>query len=226
MAINPLALTIRAKKLGVLIMDARRASNKSIRECADAIGVSEQIFEEYESGSKAPSLPELELLAYNLNVPLDQFWSKNILSTGAIKKDGVKTERLIGLRQRIIGVLLRQARLDAGFTLEVLAEQAHFSPALLEAYELGEMPVPLPDLEVLTGLLNRPLKEFQDRRGPVSIWADQQHYVRDFLSLSPQLQAFVSKPVNRPYLELASRLSDMSVDKLRSIAEVLLEITF
>ena len=37
---------------------------------------------------------------------------------------------------------------------------------------------------------------------------------------------FVCKPVNRPYLELAMKLSGMSTDKLRSVAEDLLDITF
>jgi len=36
---------------------------------------------------------------------------------------------------------------------------------------------------------------------------------------------FISKPVNRPYLQLAQRLSEMSVEKLRMVAEGLLEIT-
>jgi hypothetical protein len=49
--------------------------------------------------------------------------------------------------------------------------------------------------------------------------------VDDFLELSPELQAFVSKPINRPYLELAQRLSEMSVDKLRSVGEGNLEVT-
>jgi len=39
------------------------------------------------------------------------------------------------------------------------------------------------------------------------------------------LLAFVLKPINLPYLELAKRLSEMSVDKLRDVAEGLLEIT-
>ena len=39
------------------------------------------------------------------------------------------------------------------------------------------------------------------------------------------MQQFVSKPVNQPYLELAQRLSEMSVERLRSVAEGLLEIT-
>jgi hypothetical protein len=40
------------------------------------------------------------------------------------------------------------------------------------------------------------------------------------------MQNFVCKPVNRPYLELAKKLSGMSTDKLRSLAEDILEITF
>jgi len=60
---------------------------------------------------------------------------------------------------------------------------------------------------------------------PVGRWVNQQQMVKDFLLLPPEIQAFVSKPVNRPYLELAQRLGDLSVDKLRSVAEVLLEIT-
>ena len=40
-----------------------------------------------------------------------------------------------------------------------------------------------------------------------------------------ELQGFVCKPINRPYLELAVRLSEMSVEKLRGVAEGLLEIT-
>jgi hypothetical protein len=40
-----------------------------------------------------------------------------------------------------------------------------------------------------------------------------------------ELQSFVVKPINQPYLELAQRLSEMSVEKLRAVAEGLLEIT-
>jgi hypothetical protein len=54
----------------------------------------------------------------------------------------------------------------------------------------------------------------------------QQEEIRDFLQLPDEIQAFVCKPVNRPYLELALKLSNMSTDKLRSVAEGLLDITF
>jgi transcriptional regulator with XRE-family HTH domain len=133
--------------------------------------------------------------------------------------------RALTLRQKMLGALLRQARLDVGMSLEMVAERAWTSPSLLEAYELGEEPIPLPDLEVLAGVLNRSATEFLDQRGPLGAGRREQRSLRDFQTLPPDLQAFVSKPINRPYLELALRLSEMSVDKLRAVAEGLLEIT-
>ena len=56
-------------------------------------------------------------------------------------------------------------------------------------------------------------------------WAVQKKAVEDFLELPVEMQLFVSKPINLPYLELAQRLSEMSVDRLRGVAEGLLEIT-
>ena len=50
--------------------------------------------------------------------------------------------------------------------------------------------------------------------------------IRDFLELPLELRQFVGMPVNRPYLDLAMKLSSMSKDKLRSVAEDLLDITF
>jgi hypothetical protein len=57
-------------------------------------------------------------------------------------------------------------------------------------------------------------------------WFAQQEAAQRFLELPVELQEFVAAPVNQPYLELAQELSEMSLDKLRSVAESLLEITF
>jgi transcriptional regulator with XRE-family HTH domain len=121
---------------------------------------------------------------------------------------------------------LRQARLEAGMSLETLAMNTEIEEARLEAYELGEEAVPLPELEALSGMLQRSIREFQDHHGPVGIWNAQQRALNSFLQLPLELQLFIAKPVNRPYLDLAARLSDMSVEKLRAVAEGLLEITY
>ena len=65
-----------------------------------------------------------------------------------------------------------------------------------------------------------------DRRGPIGQWMTSEETVKDFLEMPAELRQFVATPVNRPYLELAMKLSSMSRDKLRSVAEDLLDITF
>jgi transcriptional regulator with XRE-family HTH domain len=222
----PPEIILRAKILGALLRDARLEAGKTIEGCAQLIGVSNEVYEAYELGEKSPSLPELEGLAYYLEVPLEHFWETQALRAGKPEQKQPDMKLLILLRNRMVGALLRQARLDAGLSLEMLADRTHISTSQLEAYELGQEPVPLPFLEFLSSNLNRSIREFHDRQGPVGVWVTQQRALQDFMTLSVEMQEFVSKPINRPYLDLARRLSDMSVDKLRAVAEGLLEITY
>jgi len=226
MSVNPLARTIRAKKLGLLIYDARLAGRRNLDECASFIGISPETLQAYENGSQAPSLPELEILAYYLNTPLDHFWSRVSRSETAPERQITHPERLVNLRQRMIGASLRKLRSNANLTSREISDRTAIPEADLLAYELGEHPIPLTELESLVSALGSHMENFIDQRGPVGLWMNQQQAIQKFLELSPELQEFVCKPLNRPYLELAIRLSDLSVEKLRAIAEGLLEITY
>jgi transcriptional regulator with XRE-family HTH domain len=225
MSISPLARSIRAKKLGALIKDACMVSGESEETCAKWLGVSLADFESYESGELSPSLPELELLAYILDIPLGHFWEDVSLSHGDGARGSFNTRQFTQLRRRIIGAKLRQARTGRGLSLEEISANLKLDVETLSAYELGEQAVPLPVLESLASELGISIRDLQDQHGPVGSWIRQQRAVHEFLSLPPEMQAFVGKPVNLPYLELAQRLSDMSVEKLRAVAEGLLEIT-
>lgn len=218
-------ITIRTKKLGVLIRDVRLANRKGIEECADAIGVSKGVFRAYEQGRRAPSLPELEFLALFLDREIDHFWGKDALSNTAAPTGPLNITRLVGLRQRMIGALLRQARINANISLKELADQVSFPLARIRAYELGERPIPLPELEEMITVLGGRIENFFDKSGPIGQWMSQQQSIRDFIQLPSELQSFVCQPVNRPYLELASNLSKLPAEKLRSVAESLLDIT-
>jgi len=68
--VNPNLTKVRSKIIGVLLMDARLFSGKSIHECAGVIGVTDDVYESYEYGISSPSLPELETLAYFLKMPV------------------------------------------------------------------------------------------------------------------------------------------------------------
>ena len=219
-------VTLRSRKLGVLIRDARLAVRKTVPEFAQSVGVKPGILRAWEEGRKAPSLPELEILAFSLHLPLNHFWSKDTMSDDASVTGSMNLPALISIRQRLVGAMLRRQRETTSLPLKALSEQSGIPAARLKAYELGERPIPVPELEGLLALLGGQIESVFDQTGPVGQWMSQQKAVSDFLQLSPELQNFVSKPVNRPYLELALKLSGMSTEKLRSVAEDLLEITY
>jgi len=219
-------ITIRSKKLGVLIRDARMASRRSLKECADAIGLkSGAAFRSYEEGRKSPSLPELETLVYYLDLPIDHFWSKETKSDSPLPIETLDLPKLLAVRQRKIGALLRQERTNASISVRNLAHETGISGARIKAYELGERPIPIPELEVILSALGGRIETFFDRSGPIGQWMTNEEAIQSFLELPEELRDFASKPVNRPYLELAMKLSSMSKDKLRSVAEDLLDIT-
>jgi transcriptional regulator with XRE-family HTH domain len=222
---NKARITLRTKKLGVLIRDARIADRRSVEECANAIGVSRGVFRAYEQGRQAPSLQELETLVYFLDLPIDHFWGKDAISDDASPTEPLDLPRLTNLRQRMIGALLRQERMRASISMKALAEETGISLSRLKSYELGERSIPLPELEIMVNILGGRIDAFFDHSGPIGEWMVRERSIRDFLELPADIQAFVCLPVNRPYLELAMRLSNMSVEKLRSVAEGLLEIT-
>ena len=218
-------ITIRTKKLGLLIRDARLAARRTVTECAQAVGIKSGLFRAYEDGRKSPSLPELETLVYFLDLPIDHFWGKEVRSESAPAYESLDLPRLLAVRQRKIGALLRQERMNTSISIRNLAQETGTSSARIKAYELGEKAIPLPELEVLLKALGGRIESFFDRSGPIGQWLMNEEAIQNFLDLPMEMRQFVAVPVNRPYLELAMKLSNMSRDKLRSVAEDILDIT-
>jgi transcriptional regulator with XRE-family HTH domain len=217
---------VRSKKLGVLIRDARLAQRKTLKECASATGVTPGIFRAWEEGRRSPSLPELEILAYYFALPMGHFWSSDTRSDDAVATGGLNLPALVGIRQRVVGALLRQEREKASLSLQALGQETGLSTSKLKSYEQGERPIPLPELEGLMSILGGRVETLFDQNGPIGLWMAEKKAIAEFLQIPRELQDFVCKPVNRPYLELAVKLSGMATEKLRSVAENILDITF
>lgn len=218
-------IALRTRKLGVLIRDARIAERKNVTETAKAMGVTPALLRAYEEGRRAPSLPELEVLAFYLDLPIQHFWGSQAISDAASRTDPLDLNKLSAIRHRIIGATLRQKRQQASLSLKALAAETGISASRLTDYELGERAIPLPELEAILQVFGGRVESFFDQNGPVGRWMNEQEAIHSFLSLPPELRAFVCMPVNRPYLELARNLSGLSTEKLRSVAEGLLDIT-
>jgi transcriptional regulator with XRE-family HTH domain len=175
-------ITLRTKKLGLLIRDARMTERRTVKECAEAMGVTSALFHAYEEGRRAPSLPELETLVYYLKLPISHFWGKEVLSDLPSPVESLDLKRLIALRQRMIGALLRQERNNSNVSLKHISEQTGISVPRLKSYELGERPVPLPELESILGVMESRIETLFDQSGPIGQWMVNQRAMQKFLS--------------------------------------------
>ena len=222
---NPQAgQALRARILGVLMQEARLEARRTGEECAEAMGCPPDVYAAYEQGETSPSLPEIELLAYLLDVPPAHFWGEHSLAE--TKAAAPVAAGVTRLRDRIIGAQLRQTRTAANAKLKATADAVGLSSSRLTAYELGEKSIPLPELEALATQLGLRLDDLLEAHGQVGHWESTHQAVARLRELAPDLRDFISQPANERYLRLAQQLSQMPTDKLRSLAESLLEITY
>lgn len=217
--------SVRAKKLGIMLRGARSTYCKSSEDCAAALGVPVEVYEQFERGEQSPSLPQLELFAYFLQIPMDYFWEDHTPDQASPNLSQFNLVALLNVRNRVIGAMLRKQRLERALSANDLADKLGLKLEQYQAYETGRQAIPVTILESFCEALGNPVSVFQDDHGPVGTFFMQERSARGFKELTPELQKFVVQPVNRPYLELAKRLSEMDVNKLRSVAEGLLEIT-
>jgi transcriptional regulator with XRE-family HTH domain len=219
-------IRVRTRKLGLLIYDARISRSRKIEPCAKAMGLSVDAYQLIEAGETAPTLPQLESLAFFLDVPLEHFWGNQTISTLTPADPVEQPAQLKELRQRIIGTRLRMARSTHNLSVSELALKTNIPVEKIQRYEMGLEAIPIPDLELLASTLEIRNDDLFDQRGIIGKWRSDKAAVQNIMELPPGVRAFISKPVNLPYLELAMRLSDLSAEKLRSVAEGLLEITY
>jgi len=215
---------LRARILGVLIRDARQAADISPEHCAAQIGVSADTLADWELGKSMPGMPEVELLAYVLNVPISHFWGTETLMQQAGRQQ-IDAHEYIALRNRLIGALLRAAREEANLTPEQLAAEAGVSAGNIAAYELGNRTIPAPVLTTLASACRVNMSYFLEHGNRVGEFLALQEDLKTFTDLPPDVRRFVASPINQPYLELAMRLAQTGTAELRGIAESILEIT-
>jgi transcriptional regulator with XRE-family HTH domain len=151
-------MALRSKIIGVLLKNARTRAGRSQKDCAKVLGCSPRTISDYEYGRRDISLPELEVLARFLEVPISRFWQEGPIA----EEEELGSEEVMAIHRKIIGVLLRQARLTVKKTQKDCAEVLACSVGRISQYEHGQRDVPFPALEVLADFLGVPITHFLD----------------------------------------------------------------
>src|SRR5258708_36119473 len=111
--------------------DARLSHGSTEAELAAAMSVSEDQVRDWEFGREAPSLPQLEMVAYYLGVPVSHFWNTKTISSEQDERR-VPEEQYHSLRDRVIGAKLTLARQESKLSREGLASVTGLTPELIE----------------------------------------------------------------------------------------------
>lgn len=217
-------LEIANKKIGAMLREARLNRKENIKTCADLLALSPEEYEAIEYGEQPITLPQLELITFHLDQPLESFL-KHYQTTEEEPPTFLKNRAtFLTLRQKMIGALLRQARIEASLSLESLAEECQISPATLEAYEFGEEPIPLPILRQLATKLNLDFQELRDQKGIIGRKQAQEERFKAFTALPEDLQHFVAQPENVPFLRAAQKMSQVPKEYFQTFLDGLNEM--
>lgn len=222
---EPEEIAARRNLLGALMQGVRVKMGKSKQDCAQAMGVTVGIYTSFEEGRRDVTLPELELLAYYLKVPVRLFFER----TERLLADDptIPAEKVIALRQRIIGALLRQVRQERNRSVKDIAHRLGVTTHRISDYELGRKPMPLAQLQEASDMLGVPMSYFIDEGvGPIG----EQELLRSqfdrFSDLPDDMRKFVVNPSNISYVRVAQHLSDLTTEQLRNLAAAILDITY
>lgn len=213
---------LRSKMLGVLIRDARVSAERTVADCAHMLHVEDATIEAWEYGDASPDLPQLELLAAYLDVPVSHFWSQTTLQ--AEENPTRAQDEYIKLRQRMIGALLRNAREAEGLSVEDVASAANLPVETIVRYELGDLPIPMHELPVLSNIVNKNIDYFLETSSYVGELLRIREEWKQFTDLDEEIRAFAANPLNVGFIKIAITFSKMSAAQLRQAAEGMLEI--
>lgn len=215
---------LRGKMLGVLLRDARINADRRLDDVAQYLHVPADEIEAWEFGEAAPSLPQLELLAYFFDVPVSHFWGIKTLASERSRPVSAQ-EEFTALRNRMIGALLRQSREEMKSSIEDLAERTALEPQELHDYELGELPVPMQTLAVLANALQKSMSYFLETSSQIGDLLSMREKWKHFNTLPEELREFAANPQNIGFIEIALNFSRMNNDVLQRIAVSILDIT-
>lgn len=214
------AIEVRNKILGTMLRLTRVRAGLLPEECALALGCDVARIETYEMGRVGIPLSGLEPWSRATGVPISQFLQESpVLPDPQVRP---ADPLVLGLRSKMIGVTLRQARLSKGLSVEDGAAAAGVPLADLVAGEEGVRELPFVRLERLAELYGVPVTAFVDE-ALLAPAAPEVAEPSPLAALPQDIRDFVFRPENARFVRFAQRLSVLSPDVLLQLGQGLID---
>ena len=214
------------KKLGIIIKNSRELRKRTVAECAEVMGKEPEVFSAYEAGTLSPALPELEILAYYLELPIYHFFNSVLQEDKPVFENQDDMKQFLLVRDKVISTRLKTYREQKNIAINKMIANTSLNEEQYQRFEEGLDPIPLTNLQSFMYPLGCSLKEFLCEGGKIGAKYTEEKAQQTLEEIPAEVQKFLTNPSNEPYLRLAMHLSTLSAERLRNIAEGLLEITY
>ena len=216
-----LEIEFLAKNLSI----AREACGKTVKECSLLLDIPSCRLKNYEKGKFIPSLPEIEALSFSFRIPITAFFKEGGVKDHLTSPENTQIQRLIKIRQQIIGARIHIAREKIKMSMKQLSRAASIPASRIKRYEEGTTPIALNDLQKIVNALNLDLDDFFDHESPLGNWQDNKTKSTAFEHLPEEIKEFITDSNNLQYLKVAHNLSNISIDTFNKLSDSLTELT-
>jgi len=216
-----LKIEFLAKNLSI----AREASGKTVKECSLLLDIPTSRLKNYEKGKFIPSLPEIEALSFLFRIPIIAFFKEDGAKDHLITTESAQIQRLIKIRQQIIGTRIHLAREKAKKSMKQLSKITSIPVSRIKRYEESTTPIAFNDLQKIVNALDLYLDDFFDHESPLGNWQNNQTKNIAFGYLPEEIREFIADSNNLQYLKVARNLSNIGIDTFNHLSDSLAELT-
>jgi transcriptional regulator with XRE-family HTH domain len=204
---------------------AREVCGKTVKECSLLLDIPASRLKNFEKGKIIPSLPEIETLSFLFRIPIIAFFKEDGVKDHLISPESTQIQRLIEIRQQIIGARIHLAREKVKMSMNQLSKTASIPVSRIKRYEEGTTPIALDDLQKIVNALNLDLDDFFDHESPLGNWQNNQTKNIAFEHLPEEIKEFIADSNNLQYLKVAHNLSNISIGTFNKLSDSLTELT-
>jgi len=199
------------KIIGILIRAARGQNGVSLKACATVIGQTPNALRRIEAGEDDISIPNLQILAQFLKIPIEHFFNNQVTLTEGGDSPPHLSQHAD--QQARVGTRLRKARRSAGLNQTDLAALLGCSTRIISQYEQGKRPLAASHVARLIEVLDLRLHQ---------LLPDRMYEFQQVLEEMPEeVRQFFLNLDNLPYLQVAMQLRQIATADMRKLITAL-----
>ncbi len=213
------------EKIVERIKQIRKLKNRSLHDCAKVLNIPKERYHHFEEGNGVLSLPELELLAIFLEVPMQSLFQDSDLELDqAALLSEEKMPVYKNLRDKMIRTKLNLEMENKGISVENLNDKTGIAMQTLKSYQENGESIPFDHLTRITELLGIPINSLLQ-----NTFESDQEVMKEKNQEQAQWQPKyqdnreMSVEEETPHMVLLQAVKRLSIKDQAEIAKLLLE---